>query len=98
MLYGMKREHLNGTGPAIVSVNGVIASLAVTEIMVYMTGLRRPHSIMTYLGHLGIVTARKDPAPMDCYYSTVSGTSASASMSIRGCRTVDTASTCMRRH
>ena len=67
-LYGIRQTNLDGTGPAIVSINGVIASLAVTEFMTYITGMRPPRSVLTYRGDLGIVMVRKEPAPPDCYY------------------------------
>src|SRR5262245_8842059 len=41
-LYGVPREALGAGGPSVVTVNGVVASLAVTELMVIVTGLRRP--------------------------------------------------------
>ncbi len=67
-IYGVDRDALAGTGPAVVSINGVVASLAVTEFMVSITGLRRPIGQLTYRADLGIVRASLDlPAP-DCYY------------------------------
>jgi hypothetical protein len=41
-LYGLKGDLLGGTGPAVVSVNGVVASMAVTEFMAHVTGIRPP--------------------------------------------------------
>lgn len=70
-IYGVDREVLGGPGPSVVSINGVIASLGVTEFMVSITGLRKPHELRTYRGTMGKVTA---PAPdsglprSDCYY------------------------------
>jgi hypothetical protein len=67
-LYGIKKADLRGSGPAVVSINGVVASLGVNEFMVYVTGLRAPRALLTYRGDLGGVLVRKEPAPPDCYY------------------------------
>jgi hypothetical protein len=40
-------------GAAVVSINGVVASLGVTELMVHLTGLRRRASVLRYRGDLG---------------------------------------------
>jgi hypothetical protein len=69
-IYGVDRGALAGTGPAIVSVNGVVASLGVTEFMVKVTGLREPASQLTYRGDRGIVTRSLDQADPGCYYCT----------------------------
>ncbi|HXG06099.1 MAG TPA: ThiF family adenylyltransferase [Nitrososphaera sp.] len=67
-IYGVNRELLGGSGPTVVSINGVVASLAVTEFMVAVTGIRSPQKVLNYYGHRAIVTVSKnDPAP-DCYY------------------------------
>jgi molybdopterin-synthase adenylyltransferase len=67
-LYGVERAALDRSGPSVVSINGVVASLAVTEFMVAATGLRAPQPVLTYYGQTGKVTvSRDDPAP-DCYY------------------------------
>jgi hypothetical protein len=69
-LYGIKPEALDRGGPSVVSINGVVASLGVTEFMVGVTGLRTPQRVLTYRGHLGGVgISRDEPAP-DCYYCT----------------------------
>jgi len=69
-IYGVDREALAGTGPAVVSINGVVASLAVTEFMVYVTGLREPAAQLTYRGERGIVTKSLDDPEPTCYYCT----------------------------
>ncbi len=61
---------LAGTGPAVVSLNGVVASLGVTEFMVHVTGLREPASQLIYRGELGIVTKSVDQPQPGCYYCT----------------------------
>ncbi len=67
-IYGVKRAALGETGPSVVSINGVIASLGVTEFMAAVTGMRPPTRLITYKGHESIVTRRKDAPPPDCYY------------------------------
>ena len=67
-LYGIKPELLGKTGPSVVSINGVVASLAVTEFMVAVTEIRSPNRLTSYYGHKGIVTVSKDEPSPDCYY------------------------------
>lgn len=67
-IYGVGRQALGRSGPSVVSINGVIASLAVTEFMVAVTGLRAPKRAIAYYGHMGRLTSPGvEPAP-DCYY------------------------------
>jgi hypothetical protein len=67
-IYGISRNALPRQGPSVVSVNGVIASLAVTEFMVSVTGIRQAIGLLTYRADLGKVTVCTDPANPDCYY------------------------------
>jgi molybdopterin-synthase adenylyltransferase len=53
--YGVDAEALDGTGPAVVSINGAVASLGVTEFMCLVTGLRAPQRQLTYRADQGIV-------------------------------------------
>lgn len=67
-IYGIDRDALADTGPSVVSVNGVVASLAVTELLVWITGLREPHGYLNYRGDRGTVGARADPGRSYCHY------------------------------
>jgi molybdopterin/thiamine biosynthesis adenylyltransferase len=67
-IYGISRDALADVGPAIVSVNGVVASLAVTEFLAFVTGLRSPQPHLNYRGDLGIVTKGERPTLEACYY------------------------------
>ena len=67
-IYGIERSALREPGPSVVSVNGVVASLAVTEFMVYATSLREPIRELTYRGDLGSVRQSVDPPEEGCYY------------------------------
>lgn len=67
-IYGLRKEDLQGSGPSVVSINGVIASLAVTEFIVFITGIREPKELLIYDGLNGIVKLNKDKPSNDCYY------------------------------
>ena len=67
-IYGIHRDALGGTGPAVVSINGVVASLAVTEFMVWRTGLRPPNGLLTYRADQGGVRISRDAPREGCPY------------------------------
>ena len=68
-IYGVPHAALRGdVGPAVVSINGVVASLGVTELMLEITGIRRGTAVLTYRGELGKVLVSADLARADCYY------------------------------
>jgi molybdopterin/thiamine biosynthesis adenylyltransferase len=67
-IYGIHIELLDDAGPSVVSINGVIASLAVTEFMLAVTGQRAPHRLLTYNGRTGKVTVSSDEPLPGCYY------------------------------
>lgn len=66
--YGLKPGTVSGPGPAVVSINGVVAALGVTELMVWATGLREPFDHLTYRGHAGALRRTMDPPAPSCYY------------------------------
>lgn len=53
---------------SVVSINGVVTSVAVTEFAVGVTGIRKPRRNITYYGHFGKVTDGTDEPRADCYY------------------------------
>ncbi|MBK8977120.1 MAG: ThiF family adenylyltransferase [Planctomycetes bacterium] len=67
-IYGIEAGALQGSGPAVVYLNGIIASLGVAEFAAAATGLRaaRPH--LEYRGTFGLVSARVDPPEPGCPY------------------------------
>lgn len=67
-IYGVDRSLLVEPGPSVVSINGVIASLAVTEFMLGVTGIRTPKRLINYYAHRGHVTISNDQPSPDCYY------------------------------
>jgi hypothetical protein len=71
-IYGVDKRDLGRSGPSVVSLNGVIASLGVTEFIMRVTGMRPPARQLSYRGRTGIVT-RSSPtdAAADCYYCQV---------------------------
>ena len=77
-IYGVPREALGETGPAVSPVNGVIAALAATEFMLAASGTARPRRLLNFAGHVPRVTTKRKPSA-DCYYcTTIRGTGASA--------------------
>ena len=68
-LYGVPVQALDTVGPSVVSLNGVVASLGVSEFMLAVSGVRSaPRGVLTYLAHMGVVAARAEPPLPDCYY------------------------------
>ena len=67
-VYGIRSAALDEAGPSVVSVNGVIASLGVTALMAFVTGMDVPYTVQTYYGHRGTVSRKKPSPPDDCHY------------------------------
>jgi hypothetical protein len=68
-IYGVPVDALDATGPSVVTINGVVASLAATEAMVYLTGLRSPAKQLTYRADQGGVRINLDlPTALGCPY------------------------------
>ena len=66
-IYGVGKETLAESGPAVVTVNGVVASIAVTEVMVLQTGVRPPIPHQQWRGDKGWLYSFSERAN-DCYY------------------------------
>jgi hypothetical protein len=78
-IYGVDAELLDEGGPSVVSINGVVASLGVTEYMVSATGIRHPKRLLTYRGDRGIVTTGNPDGLPSCYYcETIAGSAIKA--------------------
>lgn len=67
-IYGIARNALDATGPMVVSVNGAVASIAITEFMVLTTGMREPKAHLNYYADRQIIRAVADRPADDCYY------------------------------
>ena len=74
-IYGMPIDALGAAGPSVVSINGIVASLGVTEFMLAVSGIRSErNSLLTYHGNRGVVLAKSTPPRDGCYFcSTVRG-------------------------
>ncbi len=69
-IYGIERSALAGTGPMVVSVNGAVASIAITEFMVFVTGIREPKAHLNYFADCQVIRAVTDHPAADCFYCT----------------------------
>ncbi len=67
-IYGVKKKYLGRAGPSVVSINGVVASLAVTEFVVCVTGIREPQRLIIYRGNMSRVVVSNDVPTRDCFY------------------------------
>ena len=67
-VYEVDRQVLGNAGPAVVSLNSVVASLGLTEFTVAVTGLRSPRRHLEYRGHMGVVAKRNDDPSGACHY------------------------------
>ena len=70
-IYGVPVETLNASGPSVVNLNGVVASLASMEAMAILTELRVPKKFLNYRADLGTVNSNKDKPLEECYYCSV---------------------------
>lgn len=67
-IYGVQVSALKGSGPSVVSLNGLLASAAVTEFMVHWTGVRPARRMLVYKGSFGILSLASDEPRPDCPY------------------------------
>ncbi|GIG93167.1 hypothetical protein [Plantactinospora endophytica] len=71
VIYGVPADALDHTGPSVVTINGTVASLAATEAMVHLTGLRTPKQQLAYRADQGGVRINVDkPTLPTCPYCT----------------------------
>jgi molybdopterin/thiamine biosynthesis adenylyltransferase len=66
--YGVDSQTRDRPGPSVVSVNGVVASLAVTSFIEFVTGIRVPAQHLIYLGHERLLRRSVDEPDPDCFY------------------------------
>ena len=66
-IYGVPESALAGGGPSVVTVNGVVASIAATELMVLVTAIRAPIAHQDWRGHEGCLLRVVDREE-GCYY------------------------------
>jgi len=68
--YGLPPEEAGDSGPSVVTLNGVVASLACTEALMLITGLRAPARQLTYLGQDAVVRKNNTEGDPECLYCT----------------------------
>lgn len=68
--YGLTPEEAGDSGPSVVTINGVVASLACTEALMFITGLRAPARQLTYRGHDSVVLKNNTKGDPQCLYCT----------------------------
>lgn len=66
--YGVPRDVLGEPGAAVVSLNGTVASLGVTELMAYLTGLRAPMAVLRYRADQQRITHSASDPTIPCPY------------------------------
>ena len=66
-IYGVPEQALAGGGPSVITVNGVVASIAATELMLLVTQLRAPIAHQDWRGHAGRLHRVVDHKE-GCYY------------------------------
>ena len=79
-IYGIPLSELGEAGPSVVSINGVVASLGVTEFLLAATGMpRQPRAVLRYRGEMGVVSTPTPNLHPDCYQcSAIRGKGAGA--------------------
>ena len=66
-IYGVPDRVLAGGGPSVITVNGVVASIAATELMALVTKIRVPIAHQDWRGHNGRLLRVTDHQE-GCYY------------------------------
>ena len=66
-IYGVDKDTLADRGPAVITVNGVVASIAASELMVLLTRIRSPIAHQEWRGHQGCLRRVSDREE-GCYY------------------------------
>jgi molybdopterin/thiamine biosynthesis adenylyltransferase len=67
-IYGVDKKFLGEGGPSVVSINGIVSSLAVTEFMLHVTKIREIRKFLVYKGSKGIVLEKREIPKPNCYY------------------------------
>lgn len=67
-IYGVSRDALAEAGPSVVSLNGVVASLAVNEFMVAVAGMDEPARFINYRADQRAVRRRTNEPQPQCPY------------------------------
>ena len=65
-VYGVSFEYLSDSGPSVIALNGIVASVAVFEWALETSGVRKARRSLVYHGLTGIVAIDTDPPQQDC--------------------------------
>jgi molybdopterin-synthase adenylyltransferase len=69
-IYGVEKAELEASGPSVISINATVASLAVTEFIAHVTGLRPPIPHLVYRADQQTLRRCLDRPEPGCYYCT----------------------------
>jgi hypothetical protein len=65
----MRKRALGDTGPSVIFLNGVVASVGVQEFAMYINAdLRQPIPYLVYRGNMGILTKPTEAPHPNCYF------------------------------
>jgi ThiF family len=68
-IYGVRKRALGDSGPSVIFLNGIVASVGVQEFATYVNlTLRQPIPFLVYRGNMGILTKPTEAPRPDCYY------------------------------
>lgn len=67
-IYGVRVSTLKGSGPSVVTLNGLLASAALTEFLVHWTGVRPARPYLKYMGAFGVMSVVLDAPQPQCPY------------------------------
>ena len=76
--FAEERGYIDGAkikDPSIISLDGIVASLAVTEFLAYITGFRDPHQYLLYDMMKGTVYPIGQSEQSDCFHKLFENTS-----------------------
>ena len=68
LIYGIPVEALGTSGPSVVALNGIIASVAIMEFLVELVGIRPAFRHLVYDGSFGRLVLSQDLPDEDCYF------------------------------
>lgn len=72
-VYGVDKKYLSaGSGPSVVHLNGIVASLGMLEFQTLVTG-DQPCRYLNFRGHIRTLTKGEKPAPGKCYHCSQHG-------------------------
>lgn len=68
-IYGIRKRALGDTGPSVIFLNGIVASVGVQEFATYINpAIRQPIPYLVYRGNMGILTKPTEAPQSNCYF------------------------------